>query len=545
MTQIRRALISVSDKAGIVELASGLVDLGVEIISTGGTAKLLSDNGVPVRPVSDVTGFPEMMDGRVKTLHPKIHGGLLALRDNPEHMADAEGQGIEMIDLVVVNLYPFERTIANPEVALEDAIENIDIGGPTMLRSAAKNYRGVGVICDPARYDEILKELRENGGALSEKTKASLALDVFRHTAKYDVIISNWLGRRFAKGEEEPLPEVYMDVLAKVQGLRYGENPHQRAGLYRAANAWDPGLPGAKQLHGKELSFNNFLDLTAALEIARDFEEPMCAIIKHTNPCGAALAETPAQALEEAWAADPISAFGSVIGLNRVVDVETARRLGSNRFLERTIAPRYRSESGDEESTIIGAFVEAVIAPGYEPEALEILRRRKTLRIMELPDFARATRSREFDVRRIPGGFLIQDGDQQSVPASEYRIVTKKQPTPEQRASMAFADRIAKHVRSNAIILVQGTRLVGVGAGQMSRVDSSMIAARKAGNRANGSVLASDAMFPARDGLDAAAATGATAVIQPGGSVRDDEVIAAADEHGLVMAFTGMRHFKH
>ena len=545
MTQIRRALISVSDKAGIVELASGLVDLGVEIISTGGTARLLSDNGVPVRPVSDVTGFPEMMDGRVKTLHPKIHGGLLALRDNPEHMADAERQGIEMIDLVVVNLYPFERTIANSEVTLEEAIENIDIGGPTMLRSAAKNYRGVGVICDPARYDEVLAELRENRGTLSEKTRASLALDVFRHTAKYDVIISNWLGRRFAEGAEEPLPEMHMDVLAKVQGLRYGENPHQRAGLYRAANAREPGLPGAKQLHGKELSFNNFLDLTAALEIARGFEEPMCAIIKHTNPCGAALAETPAQALEEAWAADPISAFGSVIGLNRVVDVETARRLGSNRFLERTIAPRYRSESGDEESTIIGAFVEAVIAPGYEPEALELLRRRKTLRIMELLDFAPAAWSRDVDIRRIPGGFLIQDGDQQSVPASEYRIVTNKQPTPEQRVSMAFADRIAKHVRSNAIILVQGTRLVGVGAGQMSRVDSSMIAARKAGNRADGSVLASDAMFPARDGLDAAAATGATAVIQPGGSVRDDEVIAAADEHGLVMALTGMRHFKH
>jgi len=313
----------------------------------------------------------------------------------------------------------------------------------------------------------------------------------------------------------------------------------------RAANAWEPGLPGAEQLHGKELSFNNFLDLTAALEIARDFEEPMCAIIKHTNPCGAAVAETLAQAFEDAWAADPISAFGSVIGLNRLVDVETARRLGSNRFLEKTIAPRYRAESGDEESTIIGAFVEAVIAPGYEPEALEILRRRKTLRIMELSDFAPDAQSREFDVRRVPGGFLIQDGDLQSVPASEYRIVTKKQPTQEQRISMAFADRIAKHVRSNAIILVQGSRLVGVGAGQMSRVDSSMIAARKAGNRASGSVLASDAMFPARDGLDASAATGASAVIQPGGSVRDDEVIAAADEHGLVMALTGMRHFKH
>jgi len=544
MSQIRRALLSVSDKTGLAEFAQGLHQLGVELISTGRTAAVIAEAGVPVTQVSEYTGFPEMMDGRVKTLHPRIHAGLLALRDNPQHMQELQAQGIGLIDMVVCNLYPFEQTVADPQVTMAEATEQIDIGGPSMVRAAAKNFEHVAVICHPAQYKPVLEQLKSSGGVLDEATRAELALEAFRHTAAYDAAIASFLGKRVGAAGKG-LPQTFVGAYEKIQELRYGENPHQRAALYRDRSALEPGVPGARQLHGKELSFNNLVDLAAALEIARDFDDPCCVIIKHTNPCGCALAGNLAQALEEAWVCDPMSAFGSVIGFNRVVDAETAKRLGNTDFLVNTIEPRYRQETGDTETVILAAFVECVIAPGYEPEALEILKKKANLRIMELPDFAPESRQQGLDLRRVPGGMLVQEGDFKIVPPSEFKVVTEKQPTPAQLEAMAFADRIAKHVRSNAIVLVQGRRLVGVGAGQMSRFDSSFIAARKAGRRAQGAVLASDAMLPARDGLDAAAETGAVAVIQPGGSKRDEEVIQAANEHGLVMVFTGVRHFKH
>ncbi len=542
MSVIKRALISVSDKTGIVEFAAGLADLGVEILSTGGTKRVLEEAGIPVTAVEDYTGFPEMLDGRVKTLHPKIHGALLAIRDNDEHVRQLEEHGIKPIDLVVVNLYPFRETVARPGVTLAEAVENIDIGGPTMIRSAAKNFRFVAVICNPARYPEVLEEMRSSGGALSDQTRRMLALEAFKHTAQYDIAISSWLARQFTG--MEGMPPVIVPWLEKIQDLRYGENPHQTAAVYAEVGAAEVGLAGAKQLHGKALSFNNYLDLTAALEAARDFEEPTAVIIKHLNPCGLASAPTLRQAFEDAWATDPLSAFGSVIGFNRVVDAETAQIFGNNDHLRDVVLPRYREESGDEEATVLAAFVEAVIAPGYEPEALEILKQKKNLRIMVLEDW-QTGRGQDLEFRRIPGGALVQTPDVQFAPREQVRVVTEKHPTPEQMEALLFADRVAKHVKSNAIVLCQGTRMVGCGAGQMSRLDSIHLAARKAGRRAAGSVLASDAMFPARDNVDAAAATGCVAIIQPGGSIRDEEVIAAANEHGIAMVFTGMRHFWH
>jgi len=545
MPKIRRALISVSDKSGVVEFARQLTEMGVTILSTGGTMRALQDGGVPVTAVEDYTGFPEMMEGRVKTLHPKIHGALLANRDIPQHLEEAKEQGIELIDLVVVNLYPFRETIAKPDVTLAEAVENIDIGGPTMLRSAAKNFASVAVVCDPDCYDEIIAEMRANGGALSLRTRRQLALEAFAHTGQYDAAIAQYLSRQFVE-EDSKFPTYFAPWYVK-QGsdLRYGENSHQQAALYAQIDAAEPGLARAEKIHGeRDLSFNNYLDLTAALTTARDFDEPTAVIIKHLNPCGLASAATLAQAFQDAWASDPVSAFGSVMGFNRVIDVETAQMIGNKEFLFEVIAPRYREESGDEESMIISAFVEALVAPGYEPEALEILRQHKNLRIMQMDQFAAAAQP-DFDLKKIPGGLVVQDEDVQFVAPGDIQVVTEKQPTAEQLQSLLFADRVAKHVKSNAIVLVQGTRLVGCGAGQMSRIDSCLIAARKAGNRAQGAVLASDAMFPARDGLDAAAATGAEAIIQPGGSRADEEVIAAANEHGLVMVFTGMRHFWH
>lgn len=542
MARITRALLSVSDKTGIVEFARGLNELGVEILSTGGTARTLTEAGVPVTPVEDYTGFPEMLDGRVKTLHPKVHGALLGLRDNPDHVAKMQEHGIIPIDLVAVNLYPFRQTVARPEVTLEEAVENIDIGGPAMLRSAAKNFRFVTVVCNPGRYPDILAEMRATGGEVSEERRRLLALEAFQHTAQYDAAISAWLARRFVS--PEGLPPVLVPWLEKIQDLRYGENPHQAGALYRLVGAAETGLAGAVQLHGKELSYNNLLDLTAALEAARDFDEPTAVIIKHLNPCGLASAATLRQAFEDAWSADPLAAFGGVVGLNRVVDVETAKIFGSNDYLADVILPRYRHESGDEEATVLAAFVEAVIAPGYEPEALEILREKKNLRIMALEDW-QGGRGQDLEFRSIPGGALVQTPDLRFAAPEELRVVTRKHPTPEQMEALLFADRVAKHVKSNAIVLCQGKRLVGCGAGQMSRIDSMLIAARKAGRRAVGSVLASDAMFPARDNVDAAAQTGCVAIIQPGGSIRDDEVIAAADEHGLAMVFSGLRHFWH
>jgi len=545
MPNIQRALISVSDKSGVVEFVRQLTEIGVTILSTGGTMRTLQEGGVPVTAVEDYTGFPEMMEGRVKTLHPKIHGALLANRDIPQHLEEAKEHGIELIDLVVVNLYPFRQTIAKPEVTLEEAVENIDIGGPTMLRSAAKNFASVAVVCNPDRYDEIITEMKTNGGGLSLETRRQLALDVFAHTGQYDAAIAQYLSRQFAE-EDSKFPSYFAPWYVKQGGdLRYGENSHQQAALYAQVDAAEPGLARAEKIHGeRDLSFNNYLDLTAALTTARDFDEPTAVIIKHLNPCGLASAATLEQAFQDAWASDPISAFGSVMGFNRIIDAETAEMIGSKEFLFDVVAPRYREESGDEDSMIIGAFVEAIVAPGYEPDALEILRQQKNLRIMQMDQFEAAGQP-DFDLKKIPGGLVVQDEDVDFVAPESLQIVTEKQPTDEQLASLLFADKVAKHVKSNAIILVQGKRLVGCGAGQMSRVDSCLIAARKAGNRAHGAVLASDAMFPARDGLDAAAATGAEAIIQPGGSRADEEVIAAANEHGLVMVFTGMRHFWH
>ena len=545
-TKIKRALISVSDKTGLEKFASALIDLKVEILSTGGTKATLDKAGIPCTAVEDYTGFPEMMDGRVKTLHPKVHGALLGVRDNKQHVAAAKAHGIEFIDLVVVNLYPFQQTVAKPNVSFETAIENIDIGGPAMLRSSAKNHKYVAVVCNPARYDALTAEMKRGRGALSDETRQDLALEAFAHTGQYDAAIAAYLSKQFA-AEESSFPEYFAPWYVKQgEDLRYGENPHQSAAVYAQISAAEPGLARAEKLHGeKELSFNNYLDLTAALEAARDFDDPTAVIIKHLNPCGLASADTLAKAFTDAWVSDPISAFGSVMGFNRIVDVDTARRIGNDDYLKDVVIPRYQLESGDEESTIIGSFVEAIIAPAYESEALGILKQKKNLRVMLLEDFAPKGREKDFDLKRIPGGLVVQNPDMGTVLRKELKVVTERKPTPDQIRSMLFADRVAKHVKSNAIVLVQGARIVGCGAGQMSRVDSCLIAARKAGKRAYGSVLASDAMFPARDGLDAAAETGAEAIIQPGGSVRDNEVIKAANERGLVMVFSGMRHFWH
>ncbi len=544
MGKIQRALVSVSDKTGVVEFCKALAEMDVAILSTGGTMKALAEAGVPVTAVEDHTGFPEMMNGRVKTLHPKIHGGLLALRDNADHMAQAEANDVAMIDMVVVNLYPFEQTIAKEGTTLEEAVEQIDIGGPSMVRSASKNFRDVTIVCNPDHYETVLAEMSAGDGETTLETRRMLAMEAFEMTCRYDAAISGYLREQFT-GDDQ-FPTVIAPKLRKVNELRYGENPHQSAALYQDVNAAEPGVAGAVQLHGKELSFNNYLDLTAALEAARDFDDPTAIIIKHLNPCGAASADTLAEAFEDAYTSDPVSAFGSVLGFNRVVDMELAEIIFNNDWIDEVIKPRFYDESGKTDVSVIGAFVEAIIAPGYEPDALARLKKRsKNIRLMLLEDFCPDSRTKDLDIRTIPGGALAQDRDYMSVPAADFKVVTKAQPTEEQLKSLVFGDRVAKHVKSNAIVLIQGTRLVGAGAGQMSRVDSCIIAARKAGSRAKGAVLASDAMFPARDGLDAAAATGCAAILQPGGSMRDDEVIEAADEHGIPMVMTGMRHFWH
>jgi len=546
MRQIARALISVSDKTGVVQFAEALVEMGVQILSTGGTRRTLADAGVPVTAVEEYTGFPEIMNHRVVTLHPKVHGGLLAVRDNDEHMREAEQLGIDMIDMVVVNLYPFEQTVARDGVTLEEAVENIDIGGPTMVRSAAKNHKYVAVVCKVALYDDIIGEMKANGGCLSFATRQKLALEAFAHTGQYDAAIVRYLCGQ-TTDESEQMPRYYAPWFAK-QGadLRYGENPHQVGAAYAQIGSAEPGVARAVKLHGeKELSFNNYLDLTAALECVREFEEPTACVIKHLNPCGLASADTIAQALQDAWSGDPISSFGGIFGLNREVDAEVASMIGNNEFLREVIEPRYRQETADTESTIISAFPECVIAPSYTEEALQILSKKKNVRVMALEDFAPTGRFADYDVKKIPGGAVVQSLDSAAVSRIDIKIVTEKQPTTQQLEALLFADRVAKHVKSNAIVLVQGKRLVGCGAGQMSRIDSCLIASRKAGQRAKGACLASDAMFPAPDGLIAAAQTGAQAIIQPGGSVKDQDVIAAANEMGIVMVTTGMRHFWH
>jgi phosphoribosylaminoimidazolecarboxamide formyltransferase / IMP cyclohydrolase len=519
-TPIRQALISVSDKAHVVEFARNLIQFKVRILSTGGTAKLLADNGIAVTEVSDYTGFQEMLDGRVKTLHPKIHAGLLARRDLPAHMAAIAQAGIEAIDLVVVNLYPFGQTVAKPDCTLEQAIENIDIGGPTMLRSAAKNHGGVAVVVDPADYARVLEEMASNGGAITEPTRFALAKKVFTHTAAYDAAISNYLTGIDAQGRRMAFPEQLTLQFEKLQDMRYGENPHQRAAFYRDAAPSPGGLAGYHQIQGKELSYNNLADSDAAWECVKTFEQAACVIVKHANPCGAAVAKTLKEAYESAFATDPVSAFGGIIAFNRALDGAAAEAVAKQ-------------------------FVEVVIAPEITEAARKAFSAKTNVRVLEVP---MAAGGNTFDMKRIGGGLLVQSPDSRNVSAADLRVVTKRKPTQAQLAHLLFAWRVAKFVKSNAIVFCGESRTLGVGAGQMSRVDSARIAVIKAGNAGlslAGSVVASDAFFPFRDGVDVIAQAGAKAIIQPGGSVRDDEIIAAADELGLVMVFTSFRHFRH
>lgn len=512
MLKIKRALISVSDKTGLEDLAKGLASYNVEILSTGGTAKKISDLGIKVRDVSTYTGFPEMLDGRVKTLHPKIHGALLALRDNKEHMDTVKKYNIELIDMVVVNLYPFEKVAARPGVKLEEAIENIDIGGPSMLRSAAKNFRSVAVVCDAKWYPLVLKELDKNKGALGEEILEQLRNDVFRRTAEYENAIYNFLAKK----------ESLFISVSKVQELRYGENPHQKASFYIDERITEPSVSRGKQLQGKELSFNNILDLNAALEIVKEFDQPAASIIKHTNPCGAAAAESLSKAYLDALDCDKLSAFGSVVGLNRQLDEYVAETI-----------------------TAEADFVECIIAPFFTKEALDVFKEKKNLRLIEIGDIYRKSDTVDIDLKKVVGGLLVQDRDIKIAALSDIKVVTKKKPTDAELKSLLFGDKICKHVRSNAIVICRQTKTVGIGAGQMSRVDSVIIAARKAGEKAKGATLASDAFFPKPDGIEMAHKAGISAIIQPGGSLKDDEVIKAADEFGIAMVFTGIRHFKH
>ncbi len=525
MIRIKRALISVSDKAGLPELAKTLDKFGVEILSTGGTAKAIRELGIKVKDVSEYTGFPEMLDGRVKTLHPKVHGGLLALRDSKKHMETVKEHGIGLIDMVVVNLYPFEKTAAKPGVKLEEAIENIDIGGPSMLRSAAKNHRSVCVVCDPSDYGRVMAEMEKTGGGVDEELLAELGKKVFARTSAYDAAIYGYLSRKpgaVGRDPEKSFPDSLSLNFKKIQDLRYGENPHQGAAFYRDEAGSPPSVADAAQLHGKELSFNNIIDLSAALEIVGEFADPAAVIIKHTNPCGTAAAKDLKTAYLDALDCDRLSAFGSVVGFNRPVDTELA-------------------------DTILkeADFVECIIAPSYEAGALEALKAKKNLRLLELKDLGRKAAGPDKDFKKIAGGLLVQDRDTGPLDESCLEVVTKVKPTKEEMKSMLFGWIVAKHVKSNSIVLSRGTKTVGVGAGQMSRVDSVLIASRKAGARSKGSTLASDAFFPKEDGIEQAAAAGVKAIIQPGGSIRDKEVIAMADKLGLAMVFTGTRHFKH
>jgi len=519
MTRQRRALISVSDKSGIVEFARALGEIGIAILSTGGTARLLEKEGVAVTEVSAYTGFPEMLDGRVKTLHPKIHGGLLARRGSPAHMASLRDAGIDPIDLVVVNLYPFQATVADPDCRFEDAIENIDIGGPSMLRAAAKNHADVAVVVDPSDYAQVLDELRAHG-AVGDATRLALAKKVFAHTAAYDGAIANYLFALDAAGKRGEYPEVLSLQFRKLQDMRYGENPHQSAAFYRDDRPVDGSLASYRQLQGKALSYNNVADADAAWEAVKSFAEPACVIIKHANLCGVAIGEQLLEAYQKAFKTDPVSAFGGILAFNRALDRETAEAIGQQ-------------------------FAEVIIAPRVEPEARAYLGSKQNLRVLEVPISHAA---QKHDYKRVGGGLLVQGSDAKLVTRDEVKVVTRKSPSDAQWADLLFAWRVAKYVKSNAIVFCGGGMTLGVGAGQMSRVDSARIASVKAQNAGlalGGSVVASDAFFPFRDGLDVVVDAGAAAVIQPGGSVRDEEVIAAADERGVAMVFTGVRHFRH
>ncbi len=513
-----RAIVSVSDKTGLTEFAQGLSALGFEVFSTGGTKKALTEAGVPVKSVSEITGFPEILDGRVKTLHPAVHGGILARRDLPAHMAQLAENKMETIDLVVVNLYPFVQTVSKEGVTLQEALENIDIGGPTMIRASAKNFPGVIVVVDPADYQPVLEELKQ--GDLPRDERQRLAQKAFQHVAIYDTAIAQYL-----RQGEEGLPDEMTVALKKRYGLRYGENPHQKAAFYAeqvVGGKQNAGITWAKQLHGKELSFNNILDADAAWGAATDFAAPTVAVIKHTNPCGLASHEDIAEAYLRAFSGDEVAAFGGIVAANRAVTLAMAEAMKS-------------------------VFYEIVIAPDYAPEALELLKKKKDLRILvaELPvDYGQAE-SGYLDFRRVKGGFLVQGSD--SLPEGQVNLktVTKREPTPKEVEDLLFAWRAAKHVKSNAIMLIKDKTVVGMGAGQPSRIVSAQIAREKAGDKSRGSVLASDAMFPFPDVVEAAAAGGVTAIIQPGGSIRDEDSIKAADAHNIAMVFTGVRHFRH
>jgi phosphoribosylaminoimidazolecarboxamide formyltransferase / IMP cyclohydrolase len=522
-----QALISVSDKAGIVEFAQALHALGIRLISTGGTAKLLADQGLPVTEVAQLTDFPEMLDGRVKTLHPKVHGGLLARRDVPEHMAALKAHDITEIDLLVVNLYPFEATVAKPGCTLEEAIENIDIGGPAMVRSAAKNWKDVGVLTDASQYPAVLQELKAHG-KLSEKTRFALAVAAFNRVSNYDAAISDYLSRIQDDGSHSLFAGQANGRFVKLQDLRYGENPHQQAAFYRDLYPAPGSLVMATQLQGKELSYNNIADTDAAWECVKSFRECACVIVKHANPCGVAVGANPLEAYGKALQTDPTSAFGGIIAFNTTV-------------------------RGPAAQAVTKQFVEVVIAPEFNEDALEVFKARPNVRVLKLAlppggasDWDNGRNA--VDVRRVGSGLLMQTADNRELTLGELKVVTKQQPTPEQLQDLLFAWTVAKYVKSNAIVFCKGGMTIGVGAGQMSRVDSARIASIKAQNAGlslQGTVVASDAFFPFRDGLDVVVDAGATCVIQPGGSMRDAEVIAAADERGVAMVFSGVRHFRH
>ena len=524
------ALISVSDKTGILEFAKALHALGIKLLSTGGTAKLLADAGLPVTEVADHTGFPEMLDGRVKTLHPKIHGGLLARRDVPEHMAAIKAHDIDTIDLLVVNLYPFETTVAKPGCTLEDAIENIDIGGPAMVRSAAKNWKDVGVLTDASQYANVLAELKANGAAckLTDKTKFALSVAAFNRISQYDGAISDYLSGIRADGSHSLFPDQANGRFIKVQDLRYGENSHQQAALYRNLHPAPGSLVMAKQLQGKELSYNNIADADAAWECVKSFSESACVIVKHANPCGVAVGNDALEAYSKAFKTDPTSAFGGIIALNCPLDESAAREISKQ-------------------------FVEVLIAPAFTPEALEVFKTKVNVRILQIdlpPGGATPWQQgrNAMDVKRVGSGLLMQTADNHELALADLKVVSKLQPTPAQLQDLLFAWKVAKYVKSNAIVFCSGGMTLGVGAGQMSRIDSARIASIKAANAGlslDGSAVASDAFFPFRDGLDVVVDAGATCVIQPGGSMRDDEVIAAANERGVVMVLSGVRHFRH
>ena len=513
---IRRALISVSDKSGVVELAQNLQQRGVELLSTGGTAKMIAEAGIAVTEISDYTGFPEMMDGRVKTLHPKVHGGILGRRGIDDEVMSAHE--IEPIDLVVINLYPFQQTVANPDCSLEDAIENIDIGGPAMVRAAAKNHASVTIVVDPADYARLLDELDQGG--VSDATRFSLAIKAYEHTAQYDGAIANYFGRLVQAKDDQAFPRTLNLQFQHAQGMRYGENPHQAAAFYTAADVTEPSVASAEQLQGKALSFNNIADTDAALECVKQFEAPACVIVKHANPCGVALADSIHDAYQRAYRTDPESAFGGIIAFNRALDADTA-----NAIVEQQ-------------------FVEVIIAPGIDDAAREAVAAKENIRLLSCGQWDQI--AARLDYKHVVGGVLVQDADQALY--QEFQVVSEHKPDDAQMQDLLFAWQVAKFVKSNAIVYARDQMTVGVGAGQMSRINSARIAAIKAehaGLEVSGSAMASDAFFPFRDGIDAAAEAGISAVIQPGGSMRDDEVIQAANEHGMAMVFTGMRHFRH